>query len=78
MTGDNGAHVRIFLFESSTHVLWAEEVAREEGVPVEVIPAPEEAGNHCGLALRTLAGSTSALATLLEEEGIPFQAYEKP
>lgn len=70
--------MRIFLFESSTHVLWAEEVALEEKVPVEVIPAPKGGGNHCGLALRTLAGNAPALATLLENEGIPFEAYENP
>lgn len=66
---------RIFLFESSTHVLWAEEIARDERIPVEVIPAPEEARDRCGLAIRTLQERGEALRALLEKEGIPFQEY---
>lgn len=73
MTADGEESLRIFLFESSTHVLWAEEVAREEGIPVEVISAPEEAGDSCGLALRTLREREEALAALLREEEIPFR-----
>ncbi|MFO8175982.1 MAG: DUF3343 domain-containing protein [Gemmatimonadota bacterium] len=73
MRADGEDSLCIFLFESSTHVLWAEEVALEEGIPVEVIPAPEEARDSCGLALRTLGEREEALAALLEEEEIPFR-----
>lgn len=76
MTADEGARVRVLLFETSTHVLWAEEVAREEGIPVEVIPAPEGAHNHCGLAVRALARDFSRLVELMAEEGIPCQEHE--
>jgi len=61
------------VFGSTTHVLWAEEVAREEGVPVDVVPAPEGMSDVCGTALRTLPGWAEPLETLLLREGISFQ-----
>ena len=64
-----------FLFSDTTEVLWAEEVAQEEGIPVEVVPAPVESEDVCGLALLTPAGSVSALKALLQEEGIPFKRH---
>ncbi len=67
---------RLFLFESSTHVLWAEEVAQEEGIPVEVVPAPEEARDRCGLSIRTFPERAGELEELLREEGIPYQLHE--
>jgi hypothetical protein len=65
--------VRIYLFETGTHVLWAEEVAKENKVPVEVVPAPAGFSNHCGLALQTFGASAPALEERLKEEGIPFR-----
>jgi len=67
--GDPG----LFLFESTTHVFWAEEVAQEEGVPVEVVPAPPGMRDTCGLALRTPHHRASSLEAVLRGEGIPFQ-----
>jgi len=63
----------LFLFASTTDVLWAEEVAEEEGIPVEVVPAPEEMEDVCGLAIRTVGKQAHALETLLEAEGITFR-----
>lgn len=65
----------LFLFDSSTHVMWAEEVAQEEGVPVEVVPAPRGLKDVCGLALRTPANNAGALERLLTEEGINFRRH---
>jgi len=64
-----------FLFDTTTHVLWAEEVAGEKGIPVEVVPAPGDARDICGLAIQTLVSQTPALRRLLDEEGIPFQEH---
>jgi hypothetical protein len=78
MTGDSegpGASSPLFLFESTTRVLWAEEVAGEGGVPVEVVPAPPGVEDICGLALRTLPERAGALASLLEAEGIPYRLH---
>jgi hypothetical protein len=67
--GDPG----LFLFESTTHVFWAEEAAQEKGVAVEVVPAPPGAADLCGLALRTTHAGRGALESVLRAEGIPFQ-----
>ena len=63
----------VFLFESTTHVFWAEEVAQEEGIAVEVVPAPEGMKDLCGLALRTTREGEGALESVLRTEGIPFK-----
>lgn len=65
----------IFLFESSTHVFWAEEVAREGGIPMAVIPAPKEAPGTCGLAIQTSPEAVQAFMKILKEEGILFQLF---
>ena len=70
-----GGGTQIFLFESSTHVMWAEEVAEEDGIPVSVISAPEETKDACGLAVRTFSDRAEALAGILREESIPFKLY---
>lgn len=61
-----------FLFPTTTQVLWAEEVALEGGVPVEIVPAPAGHKKLCGLALRTFKKRGPEVERLLEEEGIPF------
>ncbi len=65
--------LRTYLFESGTHVLWAEEVAKEREIPVEVVPAPSGFSDLCALAIRAFADAAPALETLLEEEGISFR-----
>lgn len=66
--GDPG----LFLFESTTHVFWAEEAAGEVGIAVEVVPAPRGMRDLCGLALRTTHEGGEALESVLRAEGIPF------
>lgn len=63
----------LFVFGSTTQVLWAEEVAREEGVPVDVVPAPGGMKDVCGTALRTPSEWAERLEALLVLEGISFQ-----
>ena len=65
----------LFLFDSTTHVMWAEEVALEGGVPVEVVPAPKGVPDVCGLALRTAAGHVATLEGILREEGIRYRRH---
>ena len=56
--------------------MWAEEVAQEEGIPVEVISAPEETRDSCGLAIRTFRTHAEALLRVLAAEGIPCKPYD--
>jgi hypothetical protein len=65
----------IFTFDTTHHALWAEELAREEGVPCEVIPAPPAAGARCDLALETLPEEVERLRALLNEAGVEFRVW---
>jgi transposase len=73
---DRDGALEVFLFETTTDVFWAEEVAQEAGIPVEVIPAPPPRGDLCGTALRTTGGLAHRLERVLRDAGIPFHAGE--
>ena len=62
----------VFTFDTTHHALWAEEVAREAGIPAEVIPAPPAARARCNLALETLPEEVDTLASALAGQGVPF------
>jgi hypothetical protein len=66
---------RIVVFDTTHHALWAEEVARDQGIAVEVVPAPEGVDAKCGMALEVMTASYGDLTKLLEQEGIPFREY---
>ena len=65
----------LFTFETTHLALWAEDTAREQEIPVEVVPAPPEAKAKCGIALRTLPPLSDQLAAALVEEGITFGTF---
>ena len=65
----------LFTFETTHMALWAEDTARERGIPAEVVPAPPEAKAKCGLALKTSHQRTEELAGALTEEGITFGTH---
>lgn len=65
----------IFTFDTTTHAMWAEEVAGRKGIPAEVIAAPADSRAKCDLALRTLPERMDELAEALREEGIEFRIY---
>lgn len=69
---------RIFTFDTTHHALWAEQVAREERLAAEVVPAPREAAARCNLALEVLEDDVDALAAALGREGIPYRIYVPP
>ena len=65
----------LLVFDSSNAVLWAEEVAEDAGVPVDVVPAPAESQAKCDLALVTLEAVSLKLETALTAEGVPFRRW---
>lgn len=67
--------VQLFTFDTTHHALWAEEVAREAEIPVEVVPAPPAARARCNLALECLPDDLLRLGELLTETGVPYQLY---
>jgi hypothetical protein len=65
-----------FVFDTTHHAIWAEEVAEENGIPVEVIPAPPDAKASCGLALRAHATRADQLSQALREAGVEFRTHQ--
>lgn len=67
-----------FLFDSTNAALWAEEVAGERGIPVEVVSAPADSDAKCDLALATLAARVDDLERALREAGVTFRRWTPP
>ncbi|HEX2205794.1 MAG TPA: DUF3343 domain-containing protein [Longimicrobium sp.] len=67
---------RLFTFDTTHHALWAEEVARENDIPAEVVPAPPAAHARCNLALETLPEDVDRLGGVLAAEGVPFALHD--
>jgi len=65
----------LFLFDTTHQAMWAEDVAREKGIPAEVVAAPPQARAKCGLALRSVGESCRALEQAMQQEGISFRAH---
>lgn len=65
----------IFTFETTHHALWAEEVAQEDGIACEVIPAPPAARARCNLALQTLPDDVARLDAALRRADVPFALH---
>ncbi|TVP58726.1 MAG: DUF3343 domain-containing protein [Gemmatimonadales bacterium] len=64
-----------YTFPSSHHALWAEDVAREMDIAVEMGSAPAESRSKCGLALRVGGAQVEELETAFRTEGIDFQRW---
>lgn len=65
----------LLVFDSANAVLWAEEVADDVGVPVEVVPAPADSAAKCDLALLTTLARAPELQHALAAEGVPFRPW---
>jgi hypothetical protein len=70
--------VPVFVFDSTHHALWAEQVALEAGLAAQVIPAPAETRARCALALETLPEDLGALAAALRRAGVEFGLHPDP
>ena len=67
-----------FLFDTTHHAIWAEEVAGDQGIAAEVIAAPPGSGAKCNLALLTRPDRAEELAVALTAEGIEFRRWPLP
>ena len=65
----------VFTFDTTHHALWAEEVAQQAGIPVEVIPAPPAAKARCNLAVALLPEDVERLSDELRAQGVPFGVH---
>lgn len=67
----------LFTFETTHHALWAEEIAREAGLPSEIVPAPPDAHARCNLALELLPEDLRRATEALRLAGVPFEIYRR-
>lgn len=67
----------LYLFETTHQAMWAEDVAREGGIPAEVVAAPADARAKCGLALHTRGEHCPELEAAMIAEGIEFRLYPR-
>jgi hypothetical protein len=65
----------LFTFDTTHHALWAEEIAVEEAIPCELVPAPPAAAARCNLALEILSGDEERMGVALREAGVPFRTH---
>ncbi len=65
----------LFTFDTTHHALWAEQIALEQRLGAQVVPAPAAAHAKCGLALECLQEDVAALAGVLEAAGVPYSLF---
>ena len=70
-----GAPHSTFVFDTTNAAMWAEEVAREAGIPVETVPAPAESNSKCDLALITPTARVPELTRALTAAGVRFRPW---
>ncbi|MGH7475751.1 MAG: DUF3343 domain-containing protein [Longimicrobiales bacterium] len=68
----------ILLFDTTHHAIWAEQLASERGVAVQVISAPPGARARCDIALEVLPEQYERFAGVLQEARIPFERHMPP
>ncbi|NLG62448.1 MAG: DUF3343 domain-containing protein [Candidatus Cloacimonetes bacterium] len=67
--------MKLLVFDTTHHALWAEEIARNKGLAVDVVPAPPEADARCDLALAFLEEDELELIASLDAAGVPFRLH---
>ena len=68
--------MRVLVFDTTHHALWAEELARSAGLPVDVVPAPAGARAKCDLALEFLPEDEFELLAALDGAGVPWSLFQ--
>lgn len=69
--------MRVLVFDTTHHALWAEELALARNLGVDVVPAPASARAKCDLALAFLPEEESELFAVLDGEGVPYRLHEE-
>jgi hypothetical protein len=67
----------VLTFDTTHHALWAEELAREQQLGAQVIPAPAGSKAKCSLALEVLDEDYDVLIAALQKNGVQYIRYEQ-
>ena len=71
------AHKAIFTFATTHQAMVAEDVLRDAGIGLEVVPPPRELSPGCGLALRVSLGGVSEAMDVLTSRGAAWEAVHE-
>lgn len=67
----------VFTFDTTHHALWGEEIAREAGIPHEIVPAPPAANARCNIAIETLLEDAERFGSEMTDAGVTFGLYRE-
>ena len=67
----------VFTFATTHEAMAAEDVLREEGLPLDVIPPPRSLSAGCGLALRVALRDVPTALEALSREDAAFEALHR-
>ncbi|MCI0435448.1 MAG: DUF3343 domain-containing protein [Gemmatimonadetes bacterium] len=65
----------ILVFDTTHHAMWAEQIALDLLLGVQVVPAPADSGAKCDLALEVLVEDEKQLCDALAANGVPYGIY---
>lgn len=66
---------RLLTFDTTHHALWAEQIATDRGLGVQVVAAPAESHARCDLALEVLEEDVGELEEALRAAGVRYRPW---
>ncbi len=67
----------IILFRSIHYVLSSEEILKNEGLTVKLIPVPREFSSNCGIALEFDSNDKETINRILKEKNIEIESIHE-
>lgn len=67
----------IFLFNSLTDLVEAENIFLGEGIPYQIEPVPTHIASECGMCIATTESSADLISALLTGHGLDFAMQER-
>ena len=58
----------VALFEAVSHVMKAEKILKQAGIPYKIIPVPESISSDCGVCIRFLTEQKEAIIEVLRSQ----------
>lgn len=62
----------VVLFSSSNHTIWAEEVLKQEGIEVKLIPVPRHLSADCGYCVQVRSHDIPRIQMLFQGNSVKF------
>lgn len=66
----------VFLFFSPNHTIWAEEVLKQNGTDVKLIPVPRHLSSDCGYCVMIRTVDIQDIKRQFETQGVEYDRIE--